>query len=123
MPLGGRLGVSGISGSFWEPLGASGREPLGASGSLWETLAVWKPQGASESFGEPLGSLRAFGSPRDHKSLHGVRMDKFRLTCHCSPCVLAYRLRMCMAAVAAQPVSEHLRTHSVPAHRESDWRE
>jgi hypothetical protein len=55
MPLGasGRLGVSGVSGSFWEPLGASGREPLGASGSLWDTLGVWKPQGASESFGEP----------------------------------------------------------------------
>ena len=48
MPLGasGRLGVSGVSGSFWELLG----------GSLWElreTLGVWKTQGASESFREP----------------------------------------------------------------------
>ena len=33
MPLGasGRLGFSGVSGSSWEPLGASGREPLEGS--------------------------------------------------------------------------------------------
>jgi hypothetical protein len=58
------------SGSFWSVrklLGAFGglweREPLGASGSLWEILGGWDPQGASESFGEPLGISAGFWKP------------------------------------------------------------
>ena len=66
------------SGSFWslrklwEPLGASGREPLegslwegafGSPGSLRETLGVWKLQGASESFRELLGICAGFWKP------------------------------------------------------------